>query len=34
VFEDVFPYALQRGVTEQQIDQMLVDVPRRVLAGG
>ncbi|GAA4385409.1 phosphotriesterase family protein [Tsukamurella soli] len=28
VFEDVFPYVLERGVTQEQIDTMLVDVPR------
>lgn len=33
VFEDVFPDILARGVTQEQIDTMLVDVPRRVLAG-
>lgn len=33
VFEDVFPYVLDRGVTQGQIDTMLVDVPRRVLTG-
>ncbi|MFZ2238659.1 MAG: phosphotriesterase-related protein [Gordonia amarae] len=33
LFEDVFPYALERGVEQSDIDTMLVDVPRRVLAG-
>ncbi len=33
LFEDVFPYVLERGVTQQQIDTMLNDVPRRVLEG-
>ncbi|WP_019203257.1 phosphotriesterase [Tsukamurella sp. 1534] len=33
VFDDVFPYLLERGVTQEQIDTMLMDVPRRVLAG-
>ena len=27
--EDVFPYLLEHGVTEEQIDTMLVDIPRR-----
>ncbi|HWU22329.1 MAG TPA: hypothetical protein VN088_12435, partial [Nocardioides sp.] len=30
LFEDVFPYVLEHGVTQQQIDTMLVDVPRRI----
>jgi phosphotriesterase-related protein len=29
LFEDVFPYVLEHGVTQEQIDTMLVDVPRR-----
>jgi len=29
LFEDVFPYVLDRGVTQRQIDTMLVEVPRR-----
>jgi phosphotriesterase-related protein len=29
IFEEVIPYALQRGVTKDQIDTMLVEVPRR-----
>lgn len=29
LFEDVFPYVLERGVTQQDLDIMLVDVPRR-----
>ncbi len=29
LFEDVFPYVLERGVTQEQLDTMLVDVPRR-----
>lgn len=33
LFEDVFPYVLERGVAQSDIDAMLVDVPRRVLAG-
>ncbi|HET7682901.1 MAG TPA: hypothetical protein VFK34_04455 [Marmoricola sp.] len=28
LFEDVFPYVLDRGVTQEQLDTMLVDVPR------
>jgi phosphotriesterase-related protein len=31
LFEDVFPYVLERGVTQEHLDTMLVDVPRRVL---
>ncbi|MDF0531285.1 phosphotriesterase-related protein [Tsukamurella sp. 8F] len=34
VFDDVFPYVLERGVTQDQIDTMLVDVPRRFFEGG
>ncbi|HMS73782.1 phosphotriesterase [Gordonia sp. (in: high G+C Gram-positive bacteria)] len=33
LLEDVFPYALERGVTQADIDTMLVDVPRRILSG-
>jgi len=33
LFEDVFPHVLERGITQDQIDTMLVDVPRRVLEG-
>jgi len=33
LFEDVFPYLLEHGVTQEQIDTMLVDVPRRVFGG-
>ena len=29
LYEDVFPYVLENGVTQEQIDTMLVDVPRR-----
>jgi phosphotriesterase-related protein len=29
IFEEVIPYALERGVTKDQIDAMLVEVPRR-----
>jgi phosphotriesterase-related protein len=29
IFEEVIPYALQHGVTKDQIDTMLVEVPRR-----
>ncbi len=29
LLDDVFPYLLERGVTQQQIDTMLIDVPRR-----
>lgn len=28
LFDDVFPYVLEHGVTQQQIDTMLVEVPR------
>ncbi len=31
--DDVLPYLREAGVTEEQISTMLVDVPRRVLAG-
>jgi phosphotriesterase-related protein len=30
--DDVFPYVLGKGVTEQDLTTMLVDVPRRILA--
>jgi phosphotriesterase-related protein len=33
VLEDVIPYALSRGVAQEQVDTMLVDVPRAVLTG-
>ncbi len=33
LFEDVFPYVLEHGATQEQIDTMLVDVPRRFLEG-
>ena len=33
LFEDVFPYVLERGVTQEHLDTMLLEVPRRVLAG-
>jgi len=32
--DDVLPYLLEHGVTQEQISTMLVDVPRRVLSGG
>ena len=31
--EDVLPYLREHGVTEEQIDTMLVDVPRRFFEG-
>jgi phosphotriesterase-related protein len=31
--ERVLPYLLEHGVTEEQVETMLVDVPRRVLEG-
>jgi phosphotriesterase-related protein len=31
--QDVIPYLLQHGVTQAQVDTMLVDNPRRLLAG-
>ncbi|PWN01247.1 phosphotriesterase-related protein [Nocardioides silvaticus] len=31
LFEDVFPYLLEHGATQDQIDTMLVDVPRQFL---
>lgn len=33
LFADVFPYVLERGLTQDQIDTMLVDVPRRFFEG-
>jgi len=33
LFEDVFPYVLDKGVDQAQIDTMLVDVPRRFFEG-
>ena len=33
LFEDVFPYLLEHGGTQEQIDTMLVDVPRRFFEG-
>ena len=32
--EDVLPYLLEQGVTPEQVDTMLVGVPRRVFEGG
>jgi phosphotriesterase-related protein len=32
--EDVLPYARERGVTDEQIETMLVDVPHRFFEGG
>jgi phosphotriesterase-related protein len=32
--DDVLPYVLERGVTQEHLDTMLVDVPRRVLTIG
>jgi phosphotriesterase-related protein len=34
LFDDVFPYVLDAGVTQEQIDTMLVTVPARFFAGG
>jgi phosphotriesterase-related protein len=34
VHEQVLPYLRESGVTEEQLTAMLVDTPRRVLAGG
>jgi phosphotriesterase-related protein len=34
LFEDVIPYLLEHGVSQEQVDTMLVTVPRRVLDGG
>jgi phosphotriesterase-related protein len=31
--EDVFPYVLEHGMDQAQLDTMLIDVPRRVLSG-
>ena len=31
--DDVFPYVLDHGVDQAQLDTMLIDVPRQVLAG-
>ncbi|MCW2616038.1 MAG: putative Phosphotriesterase [Frankiales bacterium] len=33
IHTEVLPYLLEHGVTQEQVDTMLVDVPRRVLAG-
>jgi len=33
LFEDVFPYVLERGVTPADLDTMLIDVPRRFFGG-
>lgn len=33
IADEVLPYVRERGVTEKQIETMLVDVPRRVLEG-
>jgi phosphotriesterase-related protein len=33
LFEDVFPYVLEHGVSQEQVDTMLVDVPRRFFEG-
>lgn len=33
LFEDVFPYFLEHGGTKEQIETMLVDVPRRFFEG-
>lgn len=33
LFEDVFPYVLEHGMTQEQIDTMLVDVPRTFFEG-
>ena len=34
IHTEVLPYLLEHGVTPEQVHTMLVDVPRRVLAGG
>jgi phosphotriesterase-related protein len=34
VLEDVLPYVRERGVTQEHVDTMLVEVPRRVLSVG
>jgi len=34
IHDDVLPALLERGVTQAQIDQMLIDNPRRILAAG
>jgi phosphotriesterase-related protein len=34
LFEDVFPFVLEHGATQEQIDTMLVDVPCRFFDGG
>ena len=33
IHREVLPYLLEHGVTQAQVDTMLVEVPRRVLAG-
>lgn len=34
IHTEVLPYLLEHGVTQEQVDTMLVDVPKRVLTGG
>jgi phosphotriesterase-related protein len=34
LFEDVLPYLLEHGVTQEQVDTMLVATPRRFFEGG
>jgi phosphotriesterase-related protein len=34
LFDDVFPALLERGVSQKQLDTMLVDNPRRYFSGG
>ncbi|MDI3419287.1 phosphotriesterase family protein [Streptomyces luteolus] len=34
LFEDVIPYALEHGLTREQFDVMLTEVPRRFFEGG
>ncbi|MFQ6226003.1 hypothetical protein [Nocardia sp. NPDC002869] len=34
LFDDVFPYVLDRGIEERQLQTMLVEVPRRFFAAG
>jgi phosphotriesterase-related protein len=34
IHDEVLPYLRDHGVSDKDIDTMLVDVPRRVFAGG
>ena len=34
IHQEVLPYLLEHGVTQEQVDTMLVEVPRRILTAG